>query len=153
MRLIYHWMEYHDTGQYSAHLKVLLCLNKGAWSLWSLSPTTQDRLTELVFQVRVPCLLNNGNVEVAKCALKSLDSSRTEVECMVEGALIDKLPSTFVNRCVQCLIELNRQYQKLKEDMRYMLVVQEQTRQVNERNEERKRKREEAQEEAAYADA
>ena len=118
--VLYRWMDGRDTGLYSTSLKMLQSLSREAWCLWSDVPRDTGRLEELMFKVRIPCALAcRSSMSCIQNALAVLASGLAEAECMMEETFADQGSAIFADKCIRCVIELNRQYSKLWGDLQY----------------------------------
>lgn len=123
LRLVWFYMENAGGEEYSNVLKTLLYINRDSSHLWTYSGADASKLMRLIFKVRIPCAIANENEACAKNALKTLSKSIVEAECMMEGALADRLPSEYTDRCIKCIVELNRQKMKIMYDLQYMIGI------------------------------
>jgi len=122
----------HNTGSYNELTKVLLNISSATMLAWRTGGDS-SRLSVLVASLTIqPATVQN--IQRLRKTLRAIEGHLTEAECMLEGALADRLHNTFVERCLMCISELNRQNLKVVADLKYA---------TNTRRESKKRRREE----------
>jgi|TARA_B110000967_G_scaffold40462_1_gene40370 hypothetical protein len=127
------WVMTHNTGSYNDLTKALINLNAATVLHWRTGGDC-SRLSVLVASAVMP-EATVQNIHRLRRTLSSIQKYLTEAECILEGALADRLHNTFVERCLSCISELNRQNLKVVSDLKYA---------TNTRRESKKRRREEA---------
>ena len=127
------WVMAYNTGSYNDLTKVLINLSAETVLQWRTGGDS-SRLSILVAAVTMP-EATVANISKLRKTLGSIQKYLTEAECILEGALADRLHNTFVERCLSCISELNRQNLKVVSDLKYA---------TNTRRECKKRRREEA---------
>ena len=141
LRLVWFYMENAVGEEYSNVLKTLLYINKDSSHLWTYSGAGASKLMKLIFQVRIPCVIANENEACAKKALETLSKSIVEAECLMEGGFADGLPSEYTDRCIKCIVELNRQKMKITYDLQYMIEMKQKREAVLKRKREEEEQR------------
>ena len=111
------WVMAHNTGIYNDLTKALIHLNAETVLQWRTGGDC-SRLSVLVASAIIPAA-TVPNIHRLRKTLSTIDQYRTEAECILEGALADRLHNTFVDRCLMCISELNRQNLKVVSDLKY----------------------------------
>lgn len=117
LRTLTDWVMVHNSGSYNELIKVLLNISSATMLAWRTGGDS-CRLSVLIASVTMPPATVQ-NIQRMRKTLRAIEAHLTEAECILEGALADRLHSTFVERCLMCISELNRQNLKVVADLKY----------------------------------